>query len=187
MTYGAPGKELPDEGQQALVRFARASIQAALTGGRSPPRPEGLGLESPRGAFVTLRLGRGAALRGCVGLVATDQPLVDVVAHVAVAAALRDDRFDPLTADELPSVRVEISVLGPLFRVRPEDVVVGEMGLVVQARGRRGLLLPQVPVEQGWDRDTFLTRTCLKAGLPASAWREAATEIDGFRCMVFGE
>ncbi|HEY6554267.1 MAG TPA: AmmeMemoRadiSam system protein A [Vicinamibacteria bacterium] len=187
MSHGAPGGELAAEEQAVLLRFARASAQAALTGGPKPRRPEGPGLESPRGAFVTLRRGADAALRGCVGLLEAERPLVDVVAHVAVAAALRDDRFDPVTAEELASLRIEISVLGPLFRVRPEEVVVGEMGLVVRARGRHGLLLPQVAVEQGFDRDTFLTRTCLKAGLPAAAWREAATEIHGFRCTVFGE
>ena len=181
------GDALGPDRQQALVRFARLSILAAVTGGRKPQPPEGPGLERERGAFVTLRRRADDGLRGCVGLVRADRPLVDVVADVAVSAALRDSRFDPVTAKELPSLRVEISVLGPTFHVRPEEVILGEMGLLIRATGRQGLLLPQVPLEQGWDRDTFLERTCLKAGLPPSAWREASTEIYAFRCVVFGE
>ena len=188
MTSEPPSSELLGAGErEALLRFARASIRAALTGGPRPDRPQGSGLESKAGAFVTLRRSEDAALRGCIGFVRADRPLVDVVADVAVAAALRDDRFDPITAAELPLLQVEISVLGPTFRVRPDEVVVGEMGLLVRARGRQGLLLPQVPQEHGWDRDTFLDRTCMKAGLPPSAWREPSTQIEAFRCVVFGE
>jgi AmmeMemoRadiSam system protein A len=181
------GGALTSHTQRDIVQFARLSILSALTGGPKPDRPEGPGLESERGAFVTLRRRADAALRGCVGLVRANRPLVDVVAEVAVAAALRDDRFDPVVAEELPLLKLEISVLGPTFRIRPEDVVLGETGLLVRAAERHGLLLPQVPLEQGWDRETFLERTCQKAGLPAAAWRETTTEIHGFRCVVFGE
>lgn len=188
MTGEPPSNELLGGGErEALLRFARASILAALTGGPKPDPPKGPGFESKAGAFVTLRRSADTALRGCIGFVRADRPLVDVVADVAVAAALRDDRFDPVTADELESLDVEISVLGPTFRVRPHEVVVGEMGLRVRARGRQGLLLPQVPQEHGWDRDTFLDRTCVKAGLPPSAWRDPSTQIEAFRCVVFGE
>jgi uncharacterized protein len=183
----ALGESLGAAERKALIRFVRLSIHAALTRGPKPARPSGAGFESERGAFVTLRRRADGALRGCVGLVRAQRRLVDVVADVGVAAALRDDRFDPVTAEELASLTLEISVLGPTVRVRPEEVVVGEMGLLIRARGRQGLLLPQVPLEHGWERETFLDETCRKAGLPASAWREAATEIHAFRCMVFGE
>jgi AmmeMemoRadiSam system protein A len=173
--------------QDALLRFARASILAALMGGPEPPRPPGGGQGRSGGAFVTLRRRADTVLRGCIGFIGPDRLLVDVVADVAVGAALRDDRFDPVTAGELPELRVEISVLGPIFRVRPDEVRVGEMGLLVKGRGRQGVLLPQVPLEQGWDRETFLDRTCAKAGLPTSAWREPWTELAAFRCEVFGE
>jgi AmmeMemoRadiSam system protein A len=188
MTSDVPRDEaLGPDVQQALLGFARASIVSVLTGAKKPRRPEGPGLESRRGAFVTLRRSSDEALRGCIGFVRADRPLVDVVADVAVAAALRDDRFAPVTAEELASLAVEISVLGPTFRVAFDEVVVGEMGLLVRACGRQGLLLPQVPLEHGWDRDTFLDRTCLKAGLGAAVWREPTTEIYAFRCVVFGE
>jgi AmmeMemoRadiSam system protein A len=173
--------------RQDLLQFARASILSALTGAARPRRPERTALESPRAAFVTLRQSAGGALRGCIGSLRTDRPLVDVVGDVAVAAALRDDRFAPVSAEELASLSLEISVLGPMFRVRSEEVVVGEMGLLVRAQGRQGLLLPQVPAEHGWDREEFLVRTCQKAGLPASASGDPSTEIYAFRGVVFGE
>jgi hypothetical protein len=110
-----------------------------------------------------------------------------VVAHVAVAAALHDGRFAPVTAAELDSLSLEISVLGPLLAVRAEEVVAGETGVLVRAQGRQGLLLPQVACEHAWDRETFLSRVCQKAGLGPAAWRDAGTEILGFRCQVFGE
>jgi uncharacterized protein len=186
-TDGPPDETLETEDRRALLRFARGSIFSALTGAAKPPRPEGLAFERPGGAFVTLRRGADGALRGCIGFLGTDRSLVDVVGEVAVAAALRDDRFSPVRAEELTSLALEISVLGPTFRVGVDEVVVGEMGLLVRAQGHRGLLLPQVPIEQGWDRETFLDQTCLKAGLCASAWRDPSTELHGFRCVVFGE
>jgi AmmeMemoRadiSam system protein A len=187
MSEEASRETLGAEEREALVRFARQSLQAALAGGPKPPRPREPALERPRGAFVTLRRRADGALRGCIGLVRADRPLNDVVADVAIGAALRDGRFDPVTAGELPALGIEISALGPTFRIRPDALILGEMGLLVRARGRQGLLLPQVPLEHGWDRDTFLEQACAKAGLPSSAWREAATEIFAFRCEVFGE
>jgi uncharacterized protein len=172
--------------QDALVRYARLCILAALIGDPKPQGPKGPRIEVARGAFVTLRRRADAALRGYVGHVPPDRPLVEVVGDVASAAALHDDRFDTVTVKELPSLKVEISVLGPTFRVRPDEVVLGEMGLLIRATGRQGLLLPQVPLEQGWSRDTFLERTCLKAGLHPAAWRDASTEIHAFRSLVFG-
>jgi len=175
-----------DEGQ-ALVAYARRCIEAALQGRPAPAPPQGHGLGRGQGAFATLRRKEDDALRGCIGLVRSETPLVDVVSHVAVAAAFNDDRFEPVKAAELPSLAIEISVLGPTSPIRPEAVVIGETGLIIRARGRQGLLLPQVAPEHGWDRETFLDKTCVKAGLPSSAWRDPATEILGFRCVVFGE
>jgi AmmeMemoRadiSam system protein A len=181
-----PGLLGPEE-CTALLAYARECIEAALGGRAAPEAPRGGDLERSRGAFVTLRQRADGELRGCIGLIRADTPLLDVIAHVAVAAALHDDRFPRVLASELSSLSIEISVLGPTSRIRPEDVVVGETGLLVRARGRQGLLLPQVPREHGWDRETFLDRTCAKAGLPPAAWRDPATELEGFRCQVFGE
>ena len=176
----------PDE-RAALLSYARGCIEAALGGSPPPKLLPGPGLGRGQGAFVTLRRQGDGALRGCIGLVRADTSLADVVSHVAVAAALRDDRFDPVTAPELPSLAIEISILGPTSPIPPHEVVVGETGLLIRGSGRQGLLLPQVAVEQGWDRETFLDRACLKAGLLPSAWRNPETEIHAFRCQVFGE
>jgi AmmeMemoRadiSam system protein A len=113
-------------------------------------------------------------------------PLWKVVQECAVAAATEDPRFPPVSPKELPELHVEISVLTPLFPIRPEDIVVGRHGLMVTQGRMRGLLLPQVPVELGWDREMFLDQTCAKAGLPPSAWRHGAT-LQGFTAEVFGE
>jgi AmmeMemoRadiSam system protein A len=109
-----------------------------------------------------------------------DDSLADVVARAAVAAATRDGRFDAVRREELPELHIEISVLGPVSAIDSDEVEVGRHGLVVQLGSRRGLLLPQVPVDRGWDRETFLGWTCRKAGLPADAWKRTDCELLGF-------
>jgi AmmeMemoRadiSam system protein A len=113
-------------------------------------------------------------------------PLVQTVAETAAAAAFEDPRFAPVTDEEAPELKVEISILTVPRPISPEEVVVGKHGLIIGQHGRRGLLLPQVPLEHGWDRETFLSQTCIKAGLSPEAWREGAT-IEGFTAEVFGE
>jgi AmmeMemoRadiSam system protein A len=117
----------------------------------------------------------------------SDQSLLATVARMAVAAATEDGRFESVTADELPALRIEISALGPMQPIRPEEVEVGRHGLWISHAGRRGVLLPQVPVEHGWDRETFLDHTCWKAGLPEGTWRKAGVELLGFTATVFEE
>jgi len=131
-------------------------------------------------------LTKNGRLRGCIGYTEAVAPLFKVVQECAVAAATEDPRFPPVSPEELPSLRVEISVLTPLFPIRPEEVVIGTHGLMVAQEGMRGLLLPQVPVEWGWDRERFLDQVCVKAGLPSSAWRHGAT-LRAFTAEVFGE
>jgi hypothetical protein len=177
---------LTAEERDALLRAARESIAAHLQG-RPPRLPAPAGpLAEKRGAFVTLHREEGE-LRGCVGLMRSDRPLLETVARMAVAAATEDGRFAPVTEAELPGLRIEISALGSLEPIRPEAVEVGRHGLLVSYGGRRGVLLPQVPVEQGWDRETFLAHTCWKAGLPEDAWRRPGVELLAFTAVVFGE
>jgi AmmeMemoRadiSam system protein A len=125
-------------------------------------------------------------LRGCVGYVAAVAPLYRAVAETARAAAFEDSRFLPVTKEEAPRLEVSLSVLSRLFAIHPEAVEVGRHGLLISEGARRGLLLPQVPVEQGWDRETFLGQTCRKAGLALDAWRKHAT-IEAFTAEVFGD
>jgi uncharacterized protein len=176
--------------QVALLRIARLSIAAAFEG--SSPKIESLaldeGLRRPAGAFVTLNLD-GSDLRGCIGSIEPVSPLYLAVASNARAAAFRDPRFAPLSRGEFERVTIEISVLSPVEPVSdPEkDVQVGRDGLIVSRGSRKGLLLPQVATEYGWDRRTFLSQTCVKAGLEPSAWQKPGTAIEKFSAQVFGE
>jgi AmmeMemoRadiSam system protein A len=123
-------------------------------------------------------------LRGCVGYAMPVAPLYRAVAETARAAAFEDSRFFPVTREEAPRLEVSLSVLSRLFAIHPDAVEVGRHGLVVSQGGRRGLLLPQVPTEHDWDRETFLEQTCRKAGLPEDAWRKGAS-IEAFTAEVF--
>ncbi len=138
--------------------------------------------------FVTLEC--DGELRGCIGRVETSRPLAELVPAMALAAALEDPRFPPLRADEVVTLRVEVSVLTQPTAVAPPDpahIVIGRDGLIVRGAGRQALLLPQVAPEWGWNPQAFLEAACRKAGLPASAWREVGTEVLTFQAEVFGE
>jgi AmmeMemoRadiSam system protein A len=138
-----------------------------------------------QGAFVTLK--KQGELRGCIGHLAEDTPLCQVVAAMALQAAFHDHRFPTLARDELHQVEIEISVLTPAQRVRSAAaIVVGRDGVILRKEGRSAVFLPQVATEQGWDRDTLLTQLARKAGLPGDAWRQGA-ELSTFRAEVFHE
>jgi AmmeMemoRadiSam system protein A len=111
---------------------------------------------------------------------------MEAVAETARAAALEDSRFDPVRLDELPEIQVSLSVLSPTFAIVPDQIQIGRHGLVIRHHGRRGLLLPQVATEHGWDVETFLEQTCLKAGLPGNEWKHGA-EIEAFTAEIFGD
>ncbi len=120
-------------------------------------------------------------------MVAT-RSLIETVREAARASAFNDPRFPPLQASELGEIGIEISVLSPLRRVASvEEVRVGVHGVMLRNGLYSGLLLPQVATEYGWDRETFLTHTCYKAGLPADCWRSDETEIEVFSAVVFSE
>lgn len=169
-----------------LLQTAREAIAARLAG--RPPRfaPTPPALSAPCGAFVTLKV--GGDLRGCIGHIAARQPLVDAVRDAAVCSAFDDPRFPPLGSGEWPRVRIEISVLSPFELITDvQRIVVGVHGIMVRSGQRSGLLLPQVATEQGWNRETFLSHGCRKAGLPADAWRSPQTRIEVFTAVVFQE
>ena len=174
--------------KDALLKIARKSVETAVRDGKTYECSTG-GLEAlaqERGAFVTLT--KNGELRGCIGSVAPVKPLYLTVREVAAYAALRDNRFQPVTASELADLHYEISVLSPLRRVMDiQEIRVGEHGLLIRERGYEGLLLPQVASEEKWDRATFLREVCHKAGLPGYAWQEADTDLFRFTALVFGE
>ncbi len=177
--------------KDTLLKIARRTLDVYLREGKQPVVDNGAYSLTPRlrelrGAFVTLT--RGGELRGCIGYVTPQVPLYQAVADMAVNAAARDPRFPPVSRDELSKIRVEISVLSPLAPCPdPQTVQVGKHGLVIQKGGRSGLLLPQVPVEWGWDRRQFLEQICRKAGLPVNAYREPDAVLLTFTAVVFHE
>ena len=185
---------LSEVDRRLLLEHARAAVLSRVGegdggdddrdgDGHPPVAPA---LAAPGAAFVTLHV--GGALRGCIGTLERRRALWTVVRDMAAAAATRDPRFPPIDVADLRDMTVEISVLTPDVVIhRPEEIEIGRHGLDVRRDGARGLLLPQVAVEHGLDRETFLAATCRKAGLPANAWHDADTEIRVFEADVFGD
>jgi AmmeMemoRadiSam system protein A len=182
---GAPLRdEFSSEERGLLLRLAHQAISATLEQwaiSLVPPSPH---LAEPRGAFTTLYY-RGD-LRGCVGYVFPVTSLYRTVVESARGAAFDDSRFPPVTRDQAPELRVSLSVLSPLHPLRPEQVEIGRHGLLISQGYYRGLLLPQVPLEHGWDRIAFLEQTCRKAGLPPNAWQTGA-KLEAFTAEVFAD
>jgi AmmeMemoRadiSam system protein A len=177
---------LDESDKKELLRIARATLREYLTTGFLPPgAPHRAALLQPRGAFVTLHA--QGQLRGCIGRVDVDTPLYLAVEQLAIAAAMRDPRFEPLRLEELPQIKIEISLLSELHAAKPDDIQIGRHGLVVTRGARRGLLLPQVATEHSLTRDQFLAETCGKAGLPADAWQSADVKLETFTAEVFAE
>jgi AmmeMemoRadiSam system protein A len=182
--------------QLALLRLARVAVSEAAAGS-SPQQFDDakqaaqLGsdpsFDAPRAAFVTLHTSDGA-VRGCVGTTSAQRALAEVVYEMARAAALRDPRFSPVMPSEVDDLVLEISVLDrPKKVVALHDVEIGRDGLLVIGRGRRGVLLPQVAEERGWDAATFAESTCKKAGLDESAYKSSDVELYSFGAEVFSE
>lgn len=182
-----PADELTPAERQSLLEIARNTLESHIRTGKVPEaKPLTPRLSEKRGVFVTLH--KKGELRGCIGYVEAIKPVYLAVSEMAVAASTEDPRFPPVKPEELKDIDIEITVMSPLSRTSdPQSVVVGKHGLVMRRGGRSGLLLPQVPVEQGWNREQFLVHTCLKAGLPSDAWKDGSTEIYVFTGQVFGE
>lgn len=176
--------EFSPEERTLLLNLAHESILSALQHrdiSLEPPSPH---LAELRGAFTSLYL--HGELRGCVGYVLPISSVYRAVSETARAAAFEDTRFYPVTLEEAPALQIELSILSPPRPIIPENIEVGRHGLLISTPFRRGLLLPQVPVEHHWDRRTFLEQTCRKAGLPTDAWQKGAV-IEAFTAEVFGE
>ncbi|MHB8351692.1 MAG: TIGR00296 family protein [Thermoplasmata archaeon] len=191
-----PEGEVPEPLGAAAVRLARFTVEESSGGpvGPAPEEPLSAAFRVPRGVFVTLRTHPGERLRGCIGFPLPVFPLGRAIRLAAAAAAREDPRFPPVSARELNRLTVEVSVLtvpeplaGRTGAARREALCVGTDGLIVEAGGRTGLLLPQVATEQGWDARQFLAGACEKAGLPPEAWESPATRLLTFRARIFRE
>jgi AmmeMemoRadiSam system protein A len=179
-------KPLTPEEERACLQLARQALAHNFETGSELRTPVKAGtLKEKRGAFVTLTV--DGNLRGCIGYPLPVKPLDETIIEMAVAAASQDTRFAPLRPDETARLKIEISVLGlPEPVSSPMEVEVGRHGIIISKGFNRGLLLPQVPTEHGWDRETYLRQGCLKAGLGPDEWRKGA-KIEIFTAQVFSE
>jgi len=180
-------EKLNAEEQKKLLEIARKTIIDKLKKGEIEKEPaSSQGLEKPCGAFVSLhKLGQ---LRGCIGTFTSPRPLVSTVQEMAVSSSQQDPRFPPVQAEEMKDIDIEISVLSPLREIEDvNEIEVGRHGIYITKGFNSGVLLPQVATEYGWDRDTFLDHTCMKAGLAPGTWREEGVKIEIFDAQVFGE
>ena len=180
---------LPESDKAALLALARDTVRARLEGKTIPDlggAAAGMSdaVHEPAGVFVTLT--KRGYLRGCIGYIEGFKPLIEAVADNALSAAFRDPRFPPVSPEEWDDLSFKISVLTPLEPVNDiSEIEVGRHGLVLSARGRRGVFLPEVPVEQGWDLETYLSELGRKAGLDRDAWKEGT--LQKFESIVFGD
>jgi AmmeMemoRadiSam system protein B/AmmeMemoRadiSam system protein A len=183
-----PQFSLTGHEKNELLALARKSVEYAVREKKAyePTASASEVLNQERGAFVTLKT--SGELRGCIGYTSAEKPLYMTVRDTATLAALRDPRFQPVSASELPQLEYEISVLSPLRRVLDvREIKVGQHGLLMKNGANEGLLLPQVPVEEKWDRQKFLEETCGKAGMRSNCWKDENTDIFMFTAVVFGE
>jgi AmmeMemoRadiSam system protein B/AmmeMemoRadiSam system protein A len=177
---------LTSSDKKALLAFARETLSRIFLTDTVPlARGFNANLQQPRGAFVTLK--KKGELRGCIGRMIGDEPLVKIVGVMTIQAAFNDRRFNPLTADELNNTEIEISVLTPMKKVSgAEDIVVGRDGVLLSKEDHHAVFLPQVATEQKWNREEMLDNLCLKAGLTAGCWKEE-TQFSTFQAVVFSE
>ena len=178
---------LSEEDKNLLLKIARTTIEKRVKGEEVPEFTIGSDvLKENRGAFVTINM--HGQLRGCIGYIEPIKPLHITVREMAESAALNDPRFPPVTEKELENLEIEISALTPLRKIETVDEIeVGLHGIYMKKGYSSGLLLPQVATEYGWDRNTFLEHTCMKAGLPTEAWHDKDTEIYIFSADIFSE
>ena len=186
--------ELSLENGEELIKIARSSIEYYFSrrkmfavGTTSQP------LEEKRGVFVTIETFPKKSLRGCIGYVIPTKPLGDATAEVAVSAAFSDRRFHGLKREEMDSIILDVTVLGPLKKLDgdpkeyPKKIEIGTHGIMVEHGAFSGLLLPQVAVENKWDSETFLSETCWKGGLSQDMWRDKETIVHTFTGQIFSE
>jgi AmmeMemoRadiSam system protein A len=178
---------LNDQEKQYLLKLVRTTIVTLLENKNLPETtPVSEKMNDKYGVFVTLH--KDGNLRGCIGYIEGVDSLYKSVMRMAQSAAFQDPRFPPVREDEVEELEIEISVLSPIKKIKNiEEIQVGKHGLIIQQGISRGLLLPQVATDWGWNREEFLQQTCRKAGLPTSAWKDSGTEISIFSAEIFSE
>lgn len=175
---------LTNNEKKLLLDTARKTIQANLTKS-NPPKVKAAGLLKQHcGVFVSLH--KHSKLRGCIGYIRSEKAVPETVIDAAGSAAFNDYRFTPVTKEEYKDLEIEISVLSPFKKINSiKDIQVGIHGLYISDIQHSGLLLPQVAIENNWDRDQFLTQCCKKAGIPSNSWKNNKCKIEIFSALVF--
>ena len=189
---------LSEKDKRTALEIARYVLESVVTKGKTPKPAEvkekfelSDALTQKAGVFVTLKTGRGSAkrksLRGCIGYITGVAPVYEAIISNAYNASTRDYRFDPVEPKELSKLSISVSVMSPLMECTPDDVVVGRDGLVLEYEGNRGVFLPQVPVECGWERIEYLEHLCTKAGVSTDKWKSKKAVLYHFTAQVFSE
>lgn len=187
-TSGRSNPMLTEEQGQRLIQIARENIIYYLKNRQmlsvDDTFPE---FQEKRGVFVTLK--KHETLRGCIGYPEPIYPLINALLDSSISAAVRDPRFPPVTAEEMNDITVEVTVLTKPQKIDPDpqNVTIGEDGLMVEKGMFKGILLPQVPVEWEWNAEEFLCQTCIKAGLPPDCWLDGDTIMYKFQGQIFSE
>ena len=178
---------LSKEQEQILLKLARETLELCVKGEKIPdPIIEDEILMEKRGAFVTLH--KKGQLRGCIGLIIAQKPLIFTIIEMTQAAALEDPRFPLVSSEELNDIEIEISALTPLREIEDvNEIVVGKHGIYIKQGWHTGILLPQVATDWKWNRTEFLEHTCRKANLSTNAWKKAETHIYIFSAQIFNE
>jgi len=176
---------LKNEEKKALLTIARSAVTNKIEGKKEESSSGLTSLERQGGAFVTIH--KEGELRGCIGIFESNLPLYKTISNMACSAAFKDPRFSPLKKEELQLIDFEISVLTPLREIEDiREIEIGKHGIYITKGFYRGVLLPQVATEYGWDVETFLNHTCIKAGLPGNEWKKDV-KIEIFSAQIFGE
>ena len=171
--------------RKMLLELARKTVMAAASGNPLPQVPDSDVFQREGGAFVTLK--KDGSLRGCIGHFTGTGSLGRTVVDMASSAAVRDPRFPPVRPEEVEDLNISISILSPMEETDPEDVIPGKHGIYIKSGFRSGTLLPQVAEEEGWNRETFLAHTCLKAGIPPDSWKREDVRIFTYTAEVFDD
>lgn len=178
-------EKTPEASRKQILQLVRRAVGAAAAGDPPPQPPDMPELNRRGGAFVTLK--NAGRLRGCIGHFTGIGSLGETLVSMAASAATRDPRFAPVRPAEVDSISIEVSLLSPMEETDPEEVVPGIHGVYIRSGPYAGTLLPQVAVEEGWDRKTFLAHTCMKAGLSPDCWKRPETTVYTYTAEVFGE
>ena len=169
-----------------LLAVARERIASHLFNRVAVYPNEGAGCAMHAGAFVTLK--EHGLLRGCIGRMKSRNPVFETIKDMAYSAAFEDPRFVPLAREELDHLHIEITVLSPMVSIRDtSEIVVGKHGIYISFQDRTGVFLPQVALEQGWNREEFLEHLCKKAGVPPNSWKDPRATISIFEGVIFEE